>query len=421
MTPAGVITGRVVDDEGRPMRGAQVQALAFGYREGKRQLVPQGTAATNDRGEFRVFWLDPGAYHVVVNPSGWYIPTNTDSRFIMTYYPGTSDFQKSEIVRIASGEHDVRAIQMASTPTRNIRGRIVGAIPERPDIPQTYNFAITLQSLAEVPYASSAEFPIMVDRTTQQFELKAGVEPGPYRAIARYRTPFATFVGSTKINIDRDDLEDVQIPIQKNLSVQGQVKFEGTQSTGTRDTPLSVTYVPDQLSADLTATASVRDDGRFALESVFPNRYSVHLKGLPDDAYLAGVSVQSRDAEPDSIQFPSGVANVNLTLTVKHDGGKVSGIVTNAEGQPQTGATIVFFPEAAFRSRLDLYKNAESNNKGAFLIRGLAPGNYTVLAFRHLESGAFQSSSFLQDFEDQGVRLAVISGGDSQLSLTSIP
>jgi len=81
----------------------------------------------------------------------------------------------------------------------------------------------------------------------------------------------------------------------------------------------------------------------------------------------------------------------------------------------------VFFPEAAFRSRLDLYKNAESNNKGAFLIRGLAPGNYTVLAFRHLESGAFQSSSFLQDFEDQGVRLAVISGGDSQLSLTSIP
>src|SRR2546425_9004014 len=36
--PSGVLTGRIVDDEGRPMRGVQVQALALGYPNGRRQM-----------------------------------------------------------------------------------------------------------------------------------------------------------------------------------------------------------------------------------------------------------------------------------------------------------------------------------------------------------------------------------------------
>src|SRR5262245_34189043 len=69
MTPAAVITGRVVDDEGRPVRGAPVEALAYGYRNGRRELVTHGNSATtNDRGEFRLFWLDPGKYYLMVGP-----------------------------------------------------------------------------------------------------------------------------------------------------------------------------------------------------------------------------------------------------------------------------------------------------------------------------------------------------------------
>src|SRR5262245_6703646 len=70
MTAAGVITGRIVDDEGRPVRGAPVEALAYGYTNGRRQLVPRGNSATtNDRGEFRLFWLDPGTYYIVADPT----------------------------------------------------------------------------------------------------------------------------------------------------------------------------------------------------------------------------------------------------------------------------------------------------------------------------------------------------------------
>src|SRR5262249_50063461 len=57
--PGGVISGRVVDDQGRPMRGARVQALARTYEDGSLQMTPRGNpATTNDRGEFRLFWLE---------------------------------------------------------------------------------------------------------------------------------------------------------------------------------------------------------------------------------------------------------------------------------------------------------------------------------------------------------------------------
>src|SRR5437764_15349604 len=100
--PAGVISGRVVDDEGRPMRGAEVQAFALGYPYGTRQLTPRGnTALTNDRGEFRVFGLESGLYYLAVHPNPLhpdpqlfsmtatpktrlpYIPTDPDATFVM--------------------------------------------------------------------------------------------------------------------------------------------------------------------------------------------------------------------------------------------------------------------------------------------------------------------------------------------------
>src|SRR5207244_6676081 len=119
----------------------EVKALAYAFENGKRQLGPRGnSAATNDRGEFRVFWLEPGEYYIavsfplaVVNPyisiqsSRFlnYIPSASDASYVTTYFPGTSDIQKAEPVQIRSGEIDVHAIPMMALARRVIKARIV--------------------------------------------------------------------------------------------------------------------------------------------------------------------------------------------------------------------------------------------------------------------------------------------------------
>ena len=59
-----VITGQVVDEDGEPMARAMVQMLRYVYRQGLRQIEPAGTDQTDDRGQYRVFDLEPGEYFV---------------------------------------------------------------------------------------------------------------------------------------------------------------------------------------------------------------------------------------------------------------------------------------------------------------------------------------------------------------------
>ena len=67
LTPTGSISGRVYDRDG-PVGKLQVQALRPIYRDGQRTLTIVQSVQTDDRGEYRLFWLPPGPYYVTAKP-----------------------------------------------------------------------------------------------------------------------------------------------------------------------------------------------------------------------------------------------------------------------------------------------------------------------------------------------------------------
>ena len=63
--PAQVaIAGRVVDEDGDPLAHVHIQALRYAYQDGRRQLVPQKFAETDDQGYYRIPGLTVGRYQV---------------------------------------------------------------------------------------------------------------------------------------------------------------------------------------------------------------------------------------------------------------------------------------------------------------------------------------------------------------------
>ena len=56
-----------------------------------------------------------------------------------------------------------------------------------------------------------------------------------------------------------------------------------------------------------------------------------------------------------------------------------------------------------------------------FSLRGLLPGEYTVLAWEEVENGAYQDSEFLRDFESRGVKATVEGGSRNVVDVRVIP
>src|SRR6476660_6109010 len=60
----GVISGRILDEDGEAVPGATVRVMRYQYQQGDRLLTQAGTAQTDDRGQYRVWGLMPGDYYV---------------------------------------------------------------------------------------------------------------------------------------------------------------------------------------------------------------------------------------------------------------------------------------------------------------------------------------------------------------------
>ena len=60
----GAISGHIFDEDGEPMPGAMVRVMRYQYLQGDRRLMPVGADQTDDRGQYRVWGLNPGEYYV---------------------------------------------------------------------------------------------------------------------------------------------------------------------------------------------------------------------------------------------------------------------------------------------------------------------------------------------------------------------
>jgi hypothetical protein len=98
----------------------------------------------------------------------------------------------------------------------------------------------------------------------------------------------------------------------------------------------------------------------------------------------------------------------------------VQGGVINGEGLPAVGVWVVLVPEGKHRTRLSLYKKAQTDQHGQFLLRGISPGDYKLFSWNEVEFGAWEDPDFLKAFEDKGEKVTVQEGEAKSINLTAI-
>src|SRR5262245_41190010 len=204
MVPGAIVGGRIYDANGQAMSNANVQIFTVAYAFGHAVLAPLVAKVTDDRGEYRLFWVPPGDYYLAVTPRppaptpG--VPASTLT--VKTFYPGVTDIGQARMVSIRGGE-DMGGMDIGIRNARafKVSGQISSLIPPpTPTLGAPGVNAAVLMLLNRDPAApddggTRAAGTVPLIPTTGQFEL-ANILPGSYELFARVSDPPVAAVGA---------------------------------------------------------------------------------------------------------------------------------------------------------------------------------------------------------------------------------
>jgi hypothetical protein len=442
-----VIAGHVFDEGGEPVPGAIVRVLRSEYSQGSRQLVPVGLAQSDDKGQYRVWGLNPGDYYVSAQTRGFgpgfglgfglgqgglggpggrgAPPISTNARdgrrlsgpaqtsqddpdafdYAPTYFPGVPAAAEARPVALGVGA-ETSDVDFSLLLVRTSRvGGVVSNADGSPATGGTINLAIEGQTGRGGPgYASRIDWD-------GRFSV-ANVAPGRYTLRARTDDTDVPQFAAQPLTVS-GDIQDLAVVLAQPGNLSGTVTVRAAQSGVPPDISQFRITAPAIESAGLGPTPSARPDkdGRFTLEGIAAGRHWIRAQG-PRGWALAAVLVDGRDVIDVPIDVESGRTVKGLGLVFTDKLSELSGVVSDQRGTPLTEYTVLAFSTDADFWRVDSrhIATARPDQNGKFQIKGLPPGEYFVTAIDPSSPGEWYEAAFLEQQRTGAERVALGDG-----------
>jgi protocatechuate 3,4-dioxygenase beta subunit len=417
----GVITGRVVDEDGDPVQNVMVNCVRQIYSRGRKQWMPTSGQMTNDLGEYRMHGLAPGRYYLSATfrpgfMEGVMEGAGADESYAPTYYPGASSPETASPLDITPGAQ-LRGVDVHLHKTRTVRVRGRVTLPGTGKGPR--NTMIRLMSRSD---SGLSMFMPRMSRVTSEngnFVI-TGVTPGSYWIIADSSGEEGRLSAKAPIDVGSGAVDDVVLALSSGVELHGSVKVAEGMTTKTSNARVQLEPKADGLMMGPAPSGAVSEDGKFTLRNVLPDAYSVRVYGLPDDCYVKSVQFGDADVTDTGIDFSNAVAAGEFVVTVSTGAPQLTGAVQDGRQHSVTSAYVVLIPEGKRRESQQYYKLTSTDQNGQFTIKGIVPGEYRAYAFDEIEPGAYMDPEFMKPFESKGERVSLRENGRENLQLKLI-
>jgi hypothetical protein len=159
--------------------------------------------------------------------------------------------------------------------------------------------------------------------------------------------------------------------------------------------------------------------GSFTIKGVAPGLYQVEVSSLEETTsfYVKSVRLGDREITGDVLDLTEGVSGT-LQITLSAETAQVAGVVQDSDNKPVSAATVVAVPDSR---RYSLYRQETTDQFGAFTVRGLAPGEYKLLAWEDIEAGAYQDPEILKKYEGKAETLSLKPNDRKSVQVRVIP
>jgi len=416
--PQGVVTGRVLDENNNPVVLASVQCMRIDYSTGRRRLAPAHGTSTNDLGEFRIFGVAPGRYVVSATYHG---PQNVVRADKVILSPEEKAAESEGYLpafygNATSAEAAVPIDVLAGTEARGIDLHLVRThVAHVRGIAMTYigspaQGAVLLWRLDSAGRSAMSPEIGRLSPPNGAFEI-GNVSPGSYLLSINASDQEHAW---KPIQVGDSDL-DLKIVLSKPVEMKGTISVEGTT---TQPAGLKVTLEATRLSG--RNSVDVRLGEPFGFRGLPPDAYGVSVTGDKNDFYVKSVSLGNVDYTDSNVEVGQAAVG-DLVIKLSGAAGEVVGAVESADHSPLAGITVVLVPDAPKRELSRLYKVSTTDEKGAFTMSGIAPGNYKVFAWEEVETNAWRDPEFLRPLEGLGTKVSVEENAHQSVTLQPIP
>jgi hypothetical protein len=384
LAPDAVIAGKVLDESNEPVRHAQVTLYFDDHSSGVDEIHQYRSAQTNDLGEYEMTPLQPGTYFLSASGKPWYavhprsepisksgrpveveqmVDRSLDVAYPVTYYPDVTEADDAMPIAIMGGERVQADIHFTPVPSLRLRFRTGGDGKNGYAFPQLEQTAFYGSSYLQTGGANVVSPGIM--------EI-TGVPAGRYNVHLRGAGEALQMNG---VDFTKDGEE---IDVSKSEPVS-EVKFS-VQIPGDSSLPSRLMVGLRSQGRSGSFSGSVDAKGETKLEQTAAGRYEVVVYGGQKPYSIAHMRAEGAQVAGHTLTVLPG-SSPTVTLTLVGGSVEVDGIATRA-GKGLAGAMVVLVPKDAELDR-DLFRRDQSDLDGTFVMRGVVPGSYTLLAIEN--------------------------------------
>lgn len=366
LRPFAVMAGKISLEDGEPAMNIRVEA----YREYRNHLrhgyALAASTATNDRGEYRLFGLQPGSYILAA--------TETKSlRYATTYYANSTKLGEAVPVRLDYGQEN-GGIDVSMKRVRKVK--LHGQIVNGQNGDAVSSASIAMQRVDAHNTASIAvTVPVTFDHD-RRFEIR-DVTPESYILWAESADGGKPLVGHAPLTVGEADIDNVELtllgehPASAVLVVDGGVKL---------DDQVKLHFEPRNERGKVVDSSRVAGVDGFHFSLMGDDLYDLFVSGLPNDFYLSAVRVNGVDVMPLGIEGAAATANRPIEVVLTSQGGRVSGRVLGWDDSLWSRASVALIPDPS-KGRVQSYRESAADENGLFQFRGVSPGRYILVGW----------------------------------------
>ena len=380
LAPHAVLTGKVLDESGEPVRHATVTVYREDRQSGVSLIHAFRQASTDDQGTYEVAPLDDGTYFVSASARVWYavhpsaategevampsaVPTSLDVAYPITYYGDATESDDALPIPIRGGDRVEADIHLTPVPALHLLVHVSG------DGKHGFNLPDLEQSVFDGVTNVEAGSSRMIRQGL--FEM-TGIPAGRYGARI-YGPQYGGAKELTEIDLTTNAQE-----LDTSSAIPASTVKAKVQVAGEATLPSPLTVALRNSKGRVVSQAEVDARGEVTFPDVESGAYTL-LAGSPTKPYAVKVSAPA-GASGRTLNVPLG-SSLEVTLLLVGGEVNVEGIAKQA-GKPVSGAMVVLVPKDP-ESNHDLFRRDQSDQDGTFSLPNVIPGSYTVIAIEN--------------------------------------